>query len=151
MTATDNATLAPTNIDVVIGERLFVQKPLSLRGTARLVNVLSVEIAKAANNPALAVLMASEASEMNAITLVPSLVQALAGIPDALPRIIGTILGVDVDKDEATIEYINDECSPAKAMSILRSFVEQNEPEELIANFTVLRGTFSKALNKSKE
>lgn len=145
---TDLEVMAPTPTEVVIGDRVFVQKPLSLRGTARLVVALSEEIQRAATSDALDSLLAQDLNEASAGAMVPALIQVLSGIPNALPRIITIILTGDDDKED--VEFVDVNTRLVQAMRILRTFVDQNEPEELVENFMVLRSTLSDALSKAK-
>lgn len=144
----DTEVLSPASVNVQIGEHVYVQKPLSLRGTTSLINVIGEEIQKATSTPALAALLSTDLENADVAALVPMMVQILSTVPNAIPRIITVILTGKEDPDE--IEYINDNCRLPQAIRIVRTFIDQNEPEELIENFMVLRSTFSNAVDKVK-
>ena len=145
----DLAVLAPPSVEIIIGGRTFVQKPLSLRGTARLVVAISEELQQAASSPVLASLLDTDTDDLDAVVMVPMLVQVLSSVPNALPRLITVILtGAEATED---VEFIDNECRLPQAMGVFRTFIEQNEPEELIENFMVLRSTLSDALSKARE
>lgn len=144
----DLEVLSPSAVEQVIGDRTYVQKPLSLRGTTSLIAAIGQEVEKATASPALASLISSDLENVDVASLIPNMVEILATIPNAVPRILTVILTGKEDVDE--IEYINDNCRLPQAVRILRTFIEQNEPEELIENFMVLRSTFTNAVNKAK-
>jgi len=145
---TDIETLAPSSVEVIIGDRTYIQRPLSLHRTANLVVVLSEEIQKAATSRALEDLLSQDMDNIDAVAMLPMAIQVLANIPTALPRIVSIILTGADSEDE--INFIDENCRLAQTMRILRTFIEQNEPEELIENFMVLRSTLSDAWSKAK-
>lgn len=145
----DLETLAPSSVTVVIGNREFTQRPLSLRGTTRLVSVIAEEFGNAASSPALANLLETDLDQVNAVEAAPLLLKVLQSVPNALPRVITIILtGTD---EESDVDFIDANCGIAAALRVFRVFMEQNEPEELIENFTVLRTMLSTAMSKAKE
>lgn len=148
MAVNDLEVLAPTPVVVKIGERVFSQKPLSLRGTTRLVVAISEELQNAASSPALSSLLSQDLANVDAVGMVPIFTQVLGGIPDALPRILTVILTGEEHIED--IEYIDAECRFPQAVHVLRTFIEQNEPEVLVEDFMVLRSTLSDALSKAK-
>jgi len=152
MTRTQNdfEILAPKPVDVTVGDRKFVQEPLSLRATTGLIVAVSEEFERATSSPAVMEFMDSDMEKVPALSFVPKLLKALSDIPNAVPRILSIILTGD-DTDADLVAFIDKQCRPVQALRILRTFVEQNEPEELIENFTALRSMLGNAMNKAKE
>ena len=144
----DSQILLADSVSVEIGERLFHQKALSLRGTARLVAAVAEELQKVTQSPALANLLTTDLEEMDVVALLPVIVQVIAAVPDALPRIMAIVLTGDEHIED--IDFLDDNASLADALRIGRTFIEQNEFEELVENFTVLRGAVTTALERAR-
>lgn len=143
----DLDVLAPAGVEVVIGGQTYSQRPLTLRKTALLVNIVAGVFEEVSTTPAMARILNTDL-EGGVAPLVGPIVQMLARVPDALPHIITVIL---TGKEEAeTVDHIAEYATLPDAMRILTTFVAQNEPEELIANFTLLRSTVVEAIAKAK-
>lgn len=150
----DISILAPPAVTVVIGERTFTQKPLSLRGTTDLLSVLQEEFNKASSAAFLTEIASMEVDTENPMSMLPTFLGMINRIPDAAPRLMAVILGAkaaNAEEFDETAEYIADNASPVQALSVFRTFLEQNEPQELIANFLALRTVFSRAMEQAKE
>lgn len=150
----DISILAPQPVNVTIGDRVFIQKPLSLRSTTDLLAVLQEEFNKASSAAFLTEIAAMDIDTDNPMSMLPTFLAMLNRIPDAAPRLMAVILGVkfsDRETFDEVSEYIAETASPNQALAVFRTFLEQNEPQELIANFLALRIAFSMAMEKAKE
>lgn len=163
MLTTDLETLAPRQHSYTFNGRDFVQKPLTLRGTTRLVVALSGEMQRIVKMPAFAALMASntlagdnakgseepqEESAVDALSMVAPMFEIMSELGDTLPKVICIMLSGKDDPED--VEFVDEFVGLVDATTILRIFIEQNEPAELVANFTVLRKTLSEAIAKAK-
>lgn len=148
----DMETLAPSQTSYTFNGRDFVQKPLTLRGTTRLVVVLSSEMERITKMPAFASLMAAQAvageDGTDAVALIAPLFSIMAELGDTLPKVVCIMLSGKDDPQD--VEFVDENVGLVDATNILRTFIEQNEPAELVANFTVLRKTLTEAIAKAK-
>jgi len=145
---TDTQVLLPKEVAFYIGGRTYVQKPLTLRRTTRFITAVADEAQKAVNSPSLTALLTTDLEGIDAVAALPALMQGLQALPDALPRLMAIVL--TGDEQAADIDFLDENASLADALRVARVFVEQNDVEELVENFTVLRGVVTAALEKAR-
>ncbi len=148
--ANDLSVLAPEERTFHIGGQDFILKPLSLKRFSILLNVVTEEVRKSAFSPAMASFMDTELNleDMGVMEMVQMISGLFSAIPDALPRVMTVLL---TGKDDSGIaDFLGEEMSIATSLRILRYTVEDNEPEELIANFTALSKRVGSAMREAK-
>ncbi len=148
------ATLSPDEVNWDIGDKLFQQRPLTLKRLSVVMNEI-VDVLLGSGQGALLdqvvdTLSAdgSLASKMKQAVM-PVIVRTVVSVPGALPHICALIL------DESAEEYLDEHLRGRQAVAILKTFIEQNEVGALLQDFfglmSSLQGSLTAATSELME
>jgi len=136
---TDLQVLDPPSVKVTIAGREFEQKPLGLRGTAALLDVLATTVTESGSFSLFAELGEvdlSDPAKVDIDKVLPVLLQAVRLIPDALPKMIAIALRTD------DVDFVGEHVTPVHAMRIIKTFISQNDIPQLVRDFTEVAALF---------
>lgn len=143
----DIATLDPVSEVVKIAGREFTQRPLGLRGTARLLDVLATAVADTGSFELFQQIGDVDVSDPSGIDvdkIFPILLQAVRTIPDILPKLVAIALRAPDDE-----EFLAEEATPLDAVKVIKTFITQNDIPQLIKDFTEVTSLFSQTVAKA--
>lgn len=144
---TPTEALTESPVTWLIGNRKFTQRPLSISGTTRLLRLLSDQISALVDTPFFASLTTMDLAQIDAQKLATMIVAMVAAVPDLLPTMLAVLLGVEAGEAAYLAEY----ATPVQAMQILETFLDQNEPEVLVAGFFGLGRRIGALIPKTPE
>ena len=128
------ALLANTT-EWTFGDKVFFQRPLTIRRLGKLVTAISEEIRALSDVPGFAALLELDLDKATAAQAAPAIMGVLGSAPDSLARILAEMLDAPADAD-----LLADHATPHDAMEIIAVFFEQNQAQTLVQSFFVLRG-----------
>lgn len=138
----DLEVLAPVGVMHTIGGKEFEQLPLALVDLGSVMGLAFQLLQIASNNDALDTFTNIDlTTEDGRAAATPALMQLLAMAPAVLPQAVAAVLRVTAADD---IELIRMKCRPVTLLRIIDTFMEQNEPEELIEAFFILKARWTK-------
>ncbi len=135
----DLQVLDPPSVRVTIAGRDFEQKPLGLRGTAALLDVLATTVTESGSFSLFSELGdidLADPTKVDVDKVLPVLLQTVRLIPDALPKLIAIALRTD------DVEFIGEHVTPVRAMRIIKTFISQNDIPQLVRDFTEVAALF---------
>lgn len=134
----DADVLMPVGVEHKIGDRTYTQEPLTIRTMGGVLAVAAVIFGRVLDDPdVLASLQIINLDTMvGRAQAVQTAVKMIMSVPPELPAFLAAVLNVD-SLDDA--EYIGDHCRPVTLVKIIDTFIEQNEPEEMIQAFFALQ------------
>ena len=133
-------TLSPEAVEVTIGDETFVQLPLRIDKLSDAMQEIIDTVLGGGRENLLEQLVGD-----NTGNVAPMLLNLVVGIPKSLPKIVALCL--DVPKKE---NYIRDHIRPRPAIAIVKTFIEQNEIQELLQDFFGLMGDLGVNMNQSQ-
>ncbi len=143
----DIETLDPVGEVVKIAGREFMQRPLGLRGTARLLDVLATAVADTGSFELFQQIGDVDVSNPDSIDvdkIFPILLQAVRTIPDILPKLVAIALRAPDDE-----EFLAEEATPIDAVKVIKTFITQNDIPQLIKDFMEVTSLFSQTVAKA--
>ncbi len=141
---TDIGVLDPVSKVVKIAGREFDQRPLGLRGTARLLDVLATTMADTGGFELfqqIGDVDVSDPSSIDVDKVFPALLQIVRTIPDALPKLLAIALRSPDDE-----EFLAEEATPVNALRVIKTFIMQNDIPQLIKDFTEVTSLFGQTV-----
>ncbi len=133
-------TLSPEAVEVTIGDETFVQLPLRIDKLSDAMQEIIDAVLGGGRENLLDQLVGDGAENA-----APMLLNLLIGIPKSLPKIVALCL--DIPKKET---YIRDHIKARPALAIVKTFIEQNEIQELLQDFFGLMGDLGMDMNQSQ-
>lgn len=139
---TDSEVLMPEPVEHRIGDRTFVQTPLTLRTMGGVLAVTATITARIMDDREIMIGFANiDTSTMaGRAAIMQAAIKAIMAIPPELPAFLAAVLNVESIEDA---DYIGDHCRPVVLLKIIDTFIEQNEPEEMIQAFFALQTRLS--------
>ena len=142
--ASDIDTLDPVGEVVKIAGREFTQRPLGLRGTVRLLDVLATAMANTGSFELfqqIGDVDVSDPSSIDVDKIFPILLQTVRTIPDVLPKLVAIALRAPDDE-----EFLAEEATPIDAVKGIKTFITQNDIPQLIKDFMEVTALFSQTV-----
>ncbi len=117
--------LSPDTVEVEIGTKTYDQTPLRIdKLSDALQEIVDTVLSGGREN------LLDQLAEGNNDRVAPLLLNLLVGIPKSLPRIVALCL--DQPKEE---KYILEHIKARQALAVVKTFIEQNEVQELMQDF----------------
>ncbi len=145
--ASEIGVLDPVSESVKIAGREFTQRPLGLRGTAKLLDVLATTMADTGGFELfqqIGDVDVSDPASIDVDKIFPALIQIVRTIPEALPKLLAVALRGDAGDEE----FLAEEASPSDALKVIKTFIVQNDIPQLIKDFTEVTSLFSQTVAK---
>lgn len=141
-TKPDPEVLMPQPVEHKIGDRVFTQAPLTIRTMGGVLACMTVIFNRILDDPEVLAGFASIGgtdaldTTVGRAQLLQTAIKVIMSIPPELPAFLAAVLNVDTLEDA---EYIGEHCRPVTLIKIVDTFVEQNEPQEMIEAFSALQ------------
>lgn len=130
----DMGTLSPDVVNWEIGEKLFVQRPLTLKRLSAVMNEITDMLLSGGQGALLDQVVDTMSADGKLAgkmkqAVMPVIVRTIVSMPEALPHICALIL------DEKAEKHLDDHLRGRQAVAILKTFIEQNEVGALLQDF----------------
>ena len=146
------AVMSEQEIEWVIGDKLFIQRPLTLKRLSAVMKEI-VDLLLAGGRGALldkvVDAIGGDGKHTADASIMPILVRTVVTVPEALPHICFLILEKKADKKKE--ELLEEELRPRMALAIVKAFIEQNEVGALLQDFFGLMGSLQSSLDTATE
>lgn len=145
----DLEVLAPVGVIHNIGGKEFEQFPLALVDLGAILGLAFQLLQIAASDSSMEAFTNIDlATDEGRAAATPALLNLLALAPAILPQAVGAALRVT---DPADVELIRMHCRPVTLLRVIDTFIEQNEPEELLKAFFILKTRWTKMTEKESQ
>ena len=145
--ASDIEVLDPVDEIVLIAGREYKQRPLGLRGTAKLLDVLATAVADTGSIELfqqIGDIDVSDPSSIDVDKIFPVMLQTVRTIPDALPKLLAIALRAPDD-----VEFLAEDATLHDAMTVIKTFITQNDIPQLVRDFSSVTKLFGETVAKA--